>query len=161
MNLVSGIHHVAVVTADIDRFIGFYTDVFKMPVIFQETTPAFRHALLLAGLQSVLHAAEMPNNIHSSGLPDMFGRGHIDHLALNAPTESAFQIIRRKLIDRRGVSDGAIADLGPVLTAIFMYLNHTCRRGARPCAPTAWIYLPENSCNLYFPILMVCISKFA
>ncbi len=27
-------------------------------------------------------------------------------------------------------------------TAVFMYLNHTYRRGARPCAPTAWsIYL--------------------
>ncbi|WP_375497501.1 VOC family protein [uncultured Nostoc sp.] len=48
MNLVSGIHHVAVVTADIDRFIDFYTDVFEMPVIFQETTPAFRHVLLRA-----------------------------------------------------------------------------------------------------------------
>ncbi|MEI1376674.1 hypothetical protein PQG02_27530 [Nostoc sp. UHCC 0926] len=28
------------------------------------------------------------------------------------------------------------------LTAEFKYLNHICRRGARPCAPTAWsIYL--------------------
>ncbi|MGI2902923.1 VOC family protein [Tolypothrix sp. VBCCA 56010] len=118
MNLVSGIHHVAVITADIDRFIDFYTDVFEMPVIFQETTPAFRHALLRAGPQSVLHAVEMPDNVHSFGSKDMFGRGHIDHLALNVPTESAFQIIRRKLIDR-GVSDGAIADLGPVLNLSF------------------------------------------
>jgi catechol 2,3-dioxygenase-like lactoylglutathione lyase family enzyme len=118
MNLVSGIHHVAVVTADIDRFIDFYTDVFEMPVIFQETTLAFRHALLRAGPQSVLHAAEMQGNVHSSGLPDMFRRGHLDHLALNVPTESAFQIIRRKLIDR-GVSDGAITDLGPVLSLSF------------------------------------------
>ncbi|QIR36531.1 VOC family protein [Tolypothrix sp. PCC 7910] len=118
MNLVSGIHHVAVITANIDRFIEFYTDVFEMPVIFQETTPDFRHALLRAGQQSVLHAAEMPDNIHSSGLPEMFKRGHIDHLALNVPTESAFQIIRRKLIDR-GVSDGAVFDLGPVLNLSF------------------------------------------
>ncbi len=118
MNLVSGIHHVAVVTEDIDRFINFYTDVFEMPVIFKETTSAFRHALLRAGPQSVLHAAEMPDNVHSSGLPDMFGRGHIDHLTLNVPTESAFQIIRRKLIDR-GVSDGVISDLGPVLNLSF------------------------------------------
>ncbi|MDZ7962843.1 MAG: VOC family protein [Aulosira sp. DedQUE10] len=118
MNLVSGIHHVAVITADIDRFIEFYTDVFEMPVIFQETTPVFRHALLRAGTESVLHAAEMPDNVHSSGLPEMFGRGHIDHLALNVPTGLAFQIIRRKLIDR-GVSDGAITDLGPVLNLSF------------------------------------------
>jgi catechol 2,3-dioxygenase-like lactoylglutathione lyase family enzyme len=118
MNLVSGIHHVAVITADIDRLIEFYTDVFEIPVIFQETTPAFRHALLRVGSSSVLHAAEMPDNIHSIGLLEMFGRGHIDHLALNVPTESAFQIIRRKLIDR-GLSDGAIADLGPVLNISF------------------------------------------
>ncbi|MBW4457128.1 MAG: VOC family protein [Nostoc indistinguendum CM1-VF10] len=118
MNLVSGIHHVAVVTEDLDRFIDFYTDVFEMPVIFQETTKAFRHALLRAGSQCVLHAAEMPDNIHSSGSKDMFGRGHIDHLALNASTESAFWIIQRKLIDR-GVSDGAITDLGPVLNLSF------------------------------------------
>jgi catechol 2,3-dioxygenase-like lactoylglutathione lyase family enzyme len=118
MNLVSDIHHVAVITADIDRFIEFYTDVFEMPVIFQETTPAFRHAILQTGTQSVLHAAEIPDNVHSSGLPDMFERGHIDHLALNASTESAFQIIRRKLIER-GVSDGVISDLGPVLHLSF------------------------------------------
>ncbi|WDD32284.1 hypothetical protein PQG02_27070 [Nostoc sp. UHCC 0926] len=31
---------------------------------------------------------------------------------------------------------------GFALTAVFKYLNHICRRGARPCAPTAWsIYL--------------------
>jgi catechol 2,3-dioxygenase-like lactoylglutathione lyase family enzyme len=114
MSLISGLHHVAVITADIDRFIKFYTDVFEMPVIFQETTPAFRHVLLRAGSQGILHAAEMPENVHSIGLLEMFGRGHIDHLALNVPTESAFQTIRRRIIDR-GVSDGAIADLGPVL----------------------------------------------
>ncbi|MBW4670069.1 MAG: VOC family protein [Cyanomargarita calcarea GSE-NOS-MK-12-04C] len=66
------IHHVAVITADIDRFIEFYTDVFEMPVIFQETTPAFRHALLRVGQQSVLHAVEMPDNIHSIGQPHRF-----------------------------------------------------------------------------------------
>jgi catechol 2,3-dioxygenase-like lactoylglutathione lyase family enzyme len=118
MILVSGVHHVAVVTADLDRFIDFYTDVFEMPVIFQETTPAFRHALLRAGPTSVLHAAEMPENVHSAGLPDMFGRGHIDHFALNVPTESAFQIIRRKLI-AGCMSDGAIFDLGPVRSLAF------------------------------------------
>jgi catechol 2,3-dioxygenase-like lactoylglutathione lyase family enzyme len=112
MNLVTGINHVAVVTADLDRFINFYTDVFDMPVIFQETTPAFRHAILRAGPATTLYAAEMPDNVHSSALHEMFGRGHLDHIALNVPTELAFQIIRRKLLDR-GVSDGAIVDIGP------------------------------------------------
>lgn len=118
MNLISGIHHVAVLTADLNRFINFYTNVFEMPVIFQETTTVFRHALLRAGPSAILHAAEIPGNVHSCGLPETFGRGHIDHLALNVPTESAFQIIRHKLIER-GMSDGVIADLGPVLNLAF------------------------------------------
>jgi catechol 2,3-dioxygenase-like lactoylglutathione lyase family enzyme len=46
MSLVTGLNHVAVVTADLDRFINFYTDVFDMSVVFQEATPAFRHVIL-------------------------------------------------------------------------------------------------------------------
>jgi catechol 2,3-dioxygenase-like lactoylglutathione lyase family enzyme len=118
MNLVSGINHVAVITENLDRFIDFYTDVFEMPVIFQEKTPNFRHAILRTGSDSVLHPVETLDNSHRNGLPETFRRGHIDHLALNVPTASAFQIIRRKLIDR-GLSDGEIADLGPVLNLSF------------------------------------------
>lgn len=118
MNLVSGFNHVAIITADLDRFIAFYTTVFDMPIVFQETTPAFRHAILRAGEAAILHAAEMPDNTHSSGLSSMFERGHLDHIALNVPTKSAFQTIRCQLLER-GASDGAIADLGPNLCLSF------------------------------------------
>ncbi|MEH2080513.1 MAG: hypothetical protein V7K89_11045 [Nostoc sp.] len=47
-----------------------------------------------------------------------------------------FLFFKRYLLLPRG---DALASL---LTAVFMYLNHICCRGARPCAPTAWsIYL--------------------
>ena len=42
----------------------------------------------------------------------MFDRGHIDHLALNAASGEAFDLIRRRLVDR-GACDGAVDDLGP------------------------------------------------
>ncbi|WP_272819381.1 hypothetical protein [Scytonema hofmannii] len=29
-------------------------------------------------------------------------------------------------------------------------MNYTVGRGARPCAPTAVVYLPENGCNAEF-----------
>jgi catechol 2,3-dioxygenase-like lactoylglutathione lyase family enzyme len=44
--LTSGINHVAILTEDVDRFCAFYADVFGATVVFAETTPAFRHAIL-------------------------------------------------------------------------------------------------------------------
>ncbi|MHC5820709.1 MAG: phospholipase D-like domain-containing protein [Nostoc sp.] len=34
------------------------------------------------------------------------------------------------------------------LTAVFMYLNHICRRGTAMLCPYRVVYLPENSCNV-------------
>lgn len=34
--------------------------------------------------------ARVTGNAHGVGLSDMFGRGHLDHLALTALTEEAF-----------------------------------------------------------------------
>ncbi|NJM66139.1 MAG: VOC family protein [Acaryochloris sp. RU_4_1] len=113
MNLVSGINHVAVVTADLDRFIDFYTHIFDMSIVFQETTPNFCHAILRAGSTSLLHAAELPDNVYSSALPEIFQRGHLDHIALSVLTVSSFEVIRHRLLERN-VSDGEIADIGPM-----------------------------------------------
>ena len=42
MPLLTGINHVAVMSADVDRFVAFYTEVFDADVVFEESTP-FRH----------------------------------------------------------------------------------------------------------------------
>jgi len=44
-----------VLTADLERFVAFYRDVIEMPLLFEETTPAFRHAILRSGPSSWLH----------------------------------------------------------------------------------------------------------
>ena len=49
MDLLTGINHVAVLTDDLDRFVEFYTGVFDLDVVFEESTPAFRHAILRTG----------------------------------------------------------------------------------------------------------------
>ena len=49
MTLLAGVNHVAVLTTDLDRFVDFYTGVFDLDVVFTETTPAFRHAILRTG----------------------------------------------------------------------------------------------------------------
>lgn len=111
MSLLTGVNHVAVLTDDLDRFVDFYTGVFETEVVFTETTPAFRHAILRTGADSWLHPAEVPGGPHGAGLPAMFDRGHLDHVALAAASPEAFEILRRRLVER-GACEGAVDDLG-------------------------------------------------
>lgn len=111
MTLTCGIGHVAVLTDDLDRFVAFYTSVFDLDVAFEEATPAFRHAIVRTGPDSWLHPAEVVGSAHGTALPDMFQRGHLDHLALAAATPEAFAELRDRLV-ACGASDGAVEDLG-------------------------------------------------
>ena len=111
MQLVRGINHIAVLTDDLDRFVEFYGSVFDLGTVFSEDTPAFRHAILRTGPDSWLHPAEIVDGDHGAGLPDMFRRGHLYHLALTADSYAAFDELRDRLI-ARGASDGSVEDLG-------------------------------------------------
>jgi catechol 2,3-dioxygenase-like lactoylglutathione lyase family enzyme len=111
MSLVTGVNHVAVLTDDLDRFVDFYTGVFDLGVVFRETTPAFRHAILRTGADSWLHPAEVSGNPHGAAVPDMFQRGHLDHLALSAASGESFAALRDRLM-ARDASDGTVEDLG-------------------------------------------------
>lgn len=111
MKLVSGINHVAFITADLERFVAFYRDVFDLPLIFEETAPTFRHAILRAGASCWLHPVAVSGNPHGTALPDMFARGHLDHVALTAASPEAFATLRERLVTR-GASDGNVEDLG-------------------------------------------------
>ena len=111
MTMLTGVNHVAVMTADLDRFVEFYRDVFDVDVVFTETTPMFRHAILRTGPDSWLHPAEVDGNEHAAALPAMFQRGHLDHVALGAASPAAFDALRHRLV-ARGASDGTVEDLG-------------------------------------------------
>lgn len=108
---VTGINHVAVLTEDLDRFVEFYTSVFDLDVVFRETTPSFRHAILQIAPGSWLHPAEVHDGTDTRALPEMFARGHLDHLALKAADPAAFDAVRERL-RRRSATDGAVEDLG-------------------------------------------------
>ena len=118
MQLVTGINHVAIMTEDVDRFSDFYTEVFGARVVFEETTPQFRHAILSVGGSSVLHPVEVVGNAHALASSVMFDRGHLDHFALDVPSREAFDEVRSRLRER-GATDGAVTDLGPKLSFWF------------------------------------------
>jgi catechol 2,3-dioxygenase-like lactoylglutathione lyase family enzyme len=116
--MTTGINHVAILTEDVDRFCAFYTDVFGATVVFSETTPAFRHAILSVGGDGVLHPVEIAGNPHGRASAAMLDRGHLDHFALNVASQEAFDELRRRVCDR-GASDGEVTDLGPKLSFWF------------------------------------------
>ena len=111
MGLLTGVNHIAVMTADLDRFVEFYAGVFDLEVVFEEDTPVFRHAIIRTGPTSWLHPAEVTGNPHAAASPSMFDRGHLDHLALTAASPDAFEAIATRLAER-GATDGGIEDLG-------------------------------------------------
>lgn len=119
MQLLTGINHVAVLTADLDRFVAFYTGTLEARVVFEEANEQFRHAILAIGGHSVLHPVQVVSSPHGLASTAMFDRGHLDHLALDVPSREAFDEVRRRLVDR-GACDGAITDLGPKLSLWFV-----------------------------------------
>jgi catechol 2,3-dioxygenase-like lactoylglutathione lyase family enzyme len=93
--LLDGINHVAVLTADTDRLIAFYGDVFEATVDGEmRETDGFRLTLLKVGSYSELNVFEIDGNDEASRQVPMFGRGRLDHLALQAASLDAFDTIR-------------------------------------------------------------------
>jgi catechol 2,3-dioxygenase-like lactoylglutathione lyase family enzyme len=118
VQLTTGINHVAIMTEDVDRFVAFYTEVFGATVVFAETTPQFRHAILSVGGGGVLHPVEVQASPHGRGSAAMTDRGHLDHFAIDAASREAFDELRSRLV-ARGACDGRITDLGPKLSFWF------------------------------------------
>ena len=66
-----------------------------------------------------LVVVEMPGNPHEAGSTAMLDRGHVDHLALEAPTPAVLDELRRRLVTA-GASDGTVNDYGPMLSVYFV-----------------------------------------
>ena len=118
--LTDGFNHVAVVTKDMDRFVEFYCDVFGATVRVEDPpgppdAPPLRMVILDVGPHSELNVFEMPDNPEAARQTPMFGRGRLDHLALQAESMEAFEEIRRRLI-ARGAADEFVTDFGHVLS---------------------------------------------
>jgi catechol 2,3-dioxygenase-like lactoylglutathione lyase family enzyme len=106
--LVHGLHHVAFLTADIDRLVTFFERVFDARVTFDREENGHRHAFIDVGTGTVLHAFEAPAD-QVPGRQSIFQRGRLDHLAFNAASEDAFREIRRRLIaESAHATEGAL-----------------------------------------------------
>ena len=120
MALTSGAHHVATLTADLDRLIAFYAAVFDAEVTYEADEDGLRHAFIDLGGGFVLHPFQIPGADVPQGELPIFGRGRIDHLALRAETQEAFWDVRERIF-KAGASDGDgdVTDMGTLLSAGF------------------------------------------
>lgn len=116
--LLGGINHVAVLTSDTDRFTEFYGSVFDATwEVFQDQDD-LKLTVVWVGPSSELNVFELAGNTESERQVPMFGRGRLDHLALQAASLEAFDEIRSRLM-ARDATDGFVTDFGHILSVFF------------------------------------------
>ena len=117
--LLDGINHVALLTADTDRLVAFYRDVFDAAVDGElRPNEGMRLTFLKVGPSSELNVFQIDGNDEAARQTPMFGRGRIDHLGLQAASLDAFDEIRSRLISR-GATDGFVTDFGQTYSLFF------------------------------------------
>jgi catechol 2,3-dioxygenase-like lactoylglutathione lyase family enzyme len=117
--LLDGFNHVAVLTADTDRLIAFYTEMFGAEVDGEiRPDDGMRLTFLKIGASAELNIFELDGNGEAARQTPMFGRGRLDHLAFQAASIEAFDEMRDRLM-KRGASDGFVTDFGPTLSLFF------------------------------------------
>jgi catechol 2,3-dioxygenase-like lactoylglutathione lyase family enzyme len=117
--LTNGFNHVAVITADTERFVRFYGEVFEAEELGHEDLgEAGRLTFVKVGEQAEFNVFEVNGVTEWERQTPMLGRGRLDHLALQAASLADFEEARRRLMER-GAADDFVTDFGPVLSMFF------------------------------------------
>jgi catechol 2,3-dioxygenase-like lactoylglutathione lyase family enzyme len=121
-SIIDGVNHVAILTADMDRFIHFYEQAFDAQVVSDNPRhggqEGQRMVIMTLGGPSMLNVFQVPGNTQAQVQTPMFGRGRIDHVGLNVATREALDIVRERLT-KLGASDGTVTDFGGALSVFF------------------------------------------
>lgn len=120
--LLDGFNHVATITNDIERLQDFYREVFEAEVLSDGSEfpdgSGPRMSIIKIGPHAELNVFSVDGNHEADRQTPMFGRGRLDHLAVQAASLEAFETIRERLITR-GACDEFVTDFGQVLSLFF------------------------------------------
>jgi catechol 2,3-dioxygenase-like lactoylglutathione lyase family enzyme len=120
--LLKGLNHVAVITNDSERLMNFYREVFEAEILMDGSEfpdgSGPRLSIIKIGDWSELNVFQLEGNTEADRQTPMFGRGRLDHLAVQAASLDAFETIRERLRDR-GAADDFVTDFGPMLSMFF------------------------------------------
>ena len=122
MQPLNGVNHIAVLTADMDRFIRFYQEAFEAKVLSDNPNHAGhegeRMVIMSIGGPSDFNVFQVPGNDQASVQTPMYGRGRLDHFGLNARSREDLEEVRQRLM-RLGASDGTVTDFGKQVSVFF------------------------------------------
>jgi catechol 2,3-dioxygenase-like lactoylglutathione lyase family enzyme len=120
--LLKGLNHVATLTNDSARLIDFYQQVFEAEILRDGSEfpdgQGPRLTIIKIGDWAELNVFQVEGNTEADRQTPMFGRGRIDHLAVQAASLEAFETIRQRLMER-GAADDFVTDFGPMLSLFF------------------------------------------
>ena len=120
--LLKGLNHVAVLTNDTSRLQEFYTEVFDAEVPYDGSEfpdgSGPRLSVIKIGDWAELNVFQIEGNSEADRQIPMFGRGRLDHLALQAASLPDFETIRERLM-ARAAADDFVTDFGPMLSMFF------------------------------------------
>jgi catechol 2,3-dioxygenase-like lactoylglutathione lyase family enzyme len=120
--LLKGLNHVAVITNDASRLNDFYRDVFDAEILRDGSEfpdgEGPRLSIIKIGDWAELNVFQLDGNTEADRQTPMFGRGRLDHLALQAASIDAFETIRDRLM-ARDAADDFVTDFGPMLSIFF------------------------------------------
>ncbi len=107
-------------TADLDRYLAFYQEVFGAEVvtIMDAEGDHPRMAIVDMGGESALNVFEVPADSIVGNRTKMGGRGPIDHYALAVESEEMLLQIRDRLVALEA-SPGEVTRFGPALHSVF------------------------------------------
>lgn len=103
---IRGVHHLAMVTNDLDKTIRFYSDILGLPVVATTGNKPglypYRHYFLRLGPQTTLAFFEWPGMVQEyskpAGLP-VRGAIQFDHLSLQVEDEGGLLDLRSRLVE--------------------------------------------------------------
>jgi catechol 2,3-dioxygenase-like lactoylglutathione lyase family enzyme len=120
--LTVGFNHVATLTNDAPRLHAFYQEVFEAEVVRDapevEGEDAVRLSIIRIGPYAELNVFQIVGNAEADRQVPMFGRGRLDHFALQATSLATFATIRERLMAREA-ADSFVTDFGPMLSIFF------------------------------------------
>lgn len=120
MPLTNGFNHVATVTADLDRTVAFYQDVFEATVTFEMAAEDGHPRLVILDLGGggALNVFEVPVDVIVGDRRKLGGRGPIDHYGIAVDSRQALEQVRQRLL-ATGVEVGDVQRLGDLWSVFF------------------------------------------
>jgi catechol 2,3-dioxygenase-like lactoylglutathione lyase family enzyme len=120
MTTTIGFNHVATITADLDRLVGFYRDAFGAVVMFEmeKRDDHPRMTILDLGGGAALNVFEVEADSIIGERRQPGGRGAIDHFALAVDSRATLDSVRDRL-EELGADIGEIQRLGSEWSLFF------------------------------------------